>query len=130
MIEEQIRDFSSELFETNFEDLISEENSSQINTINQDLASQYYFLIKQKIESAWMEPKNIPDNLECHLKILVNSRGRILDISLQKSSGNLRFDNSALRAVRRVETFNFYKEMDQEIYENMFKSILFRFDPK
>ena len=61
-----------------------------------------------------MEPKNIPDNLECHLKILVNSRGRILDISLQKSSGNLRFDNSALRAVRRVETFNFYKEMDQK----------------
>tara|TARA_B100000161_G_scaffold190813_1_gene138223 strand:- start:315 stop:938 length:624 start_codon:yes stop_codon:yes gene_type:complete len=130
LIEEQIKDFSSELFETNFEDLISEENSSQINTINQDLASQYYFLIKQKIESAWMEPKNIPDNLECHLKILVNSRGRILDISLQKSSGNLRFDNSALRAVRRVETFNFYKEMDQEIYENMFKNILFRFDPK
>ena len=79
---------------------------------------------------AVLAPKNIPDNLECHLKILVNSRGRILDISLQKSSGNLRFDNSALRAVRRVETFNFYKEMDQEIYENMFKSILFRFDPK
>ena len=60
LIEEQIRDFSSELFETNFEDLISEENSSQINTINQDLYSQYYFLIKQKIESAWMEPKIFP----------------------------------------------------------------------
>ena len=69
----------------------------------------FNFLIKQKIESAWMEPKNIPDNLECHLKILVNSRGRILDISLQKSSGNLRFDNSALRAVGELKHLIFTK---------------------
>ena len=42
---------------------------------------------------------------------------------------NIRFDNSAMQAVRRVETFSIFKEMERQVYEETFKNIIFRFNP-
>ena len=51
------------------------------------------------VESAWVKPKNIQDGLVCDLRLVVNRNGRIISVSLIKSSGNIRFDNSAMKAV-------------------------------
>ena len=59
------------------------------------------------IESAWMKPRNIPNDLVANLRLKIRSSGRIIGVELIKSSGNIRFDNSALQAVRRVETLVF-----------------------
>ena len=46
------------------------------------------------------------------------------------SSGNIRFDNSALQAVRRVETFNFFNALSsKDLYEKEFKIIAISFNP-
>ena len=58
-----------------------------------------------------MKPRNIPEGLVANLRLHVLSTGRISKVDLIKSSGNIRFDNSALQAVRRVETLNFFKEI-------------------
>ena len=81
------------------------------------------------IEAAWIKPKNIQDNLICDIKIKTNSRGRIINITLLKSSGNIRFDNSALQAVKRVETFPFFNEIKKTTYEDAFKNIVISFNP-
>ena len=91
--------------------------------------------------------ENIEITLECnpddlnlkYLNDLVTSKVNRLSIGVQsfnnndlrllKSSGNIRFDNSAMQAVRRVETFSIFKEMPEEVYKNTFKSIIFRFNP-
>ena len=86
-------------------------------------------LIINLIEAAWIKPKNIQENLICDIKIKTNSRGRIVDISLINSSGNIRFDNSALQAVRRVETFAFFNEITKKTYEDVFKNIVISFNP-
>ena len=46
-----------------------------------------------------------------------------------KSSGNIRFDNSALQAVRRVETLNFFNEIPSSLYKKEFKKIAVSFKP-
>lgn len=91
--------------------------------------NQYSSLIINLIESAWIKPKNIQENLICDIKIKINSRGRIINISLIQSSGNIRFDNSALQAVKRVETFSFFNEIKKETYEDVFKNIVISFNP-
>ena len=91
-----------------------------------DILSSY---IIENIQSAWRKPINIQDGLVCDLRLSINKNGRIIDINLIKSSGNLRFDNSAIKAVQRVETFSFLKDIPINMYNSNFKSIVITFNP-
>jgi len=85
--------------------------------------------IIQTIENAWMKPRNIPEGLVANLRLNIQPTGRISRVDLLKSSGNIRFDNSALQAVRRVETLNFFNEMPAGLYSKKFKRIAVSFKP-
>ena len=76
-----------------------------------------------------MKPKNIPLGLVANLRLKIRPSGRISSVDLVKSSGNIRFDNSALQAVRRVETFNFFGSIPKPLYEQEFKNISISFNP-
>ena len=91
-----------------------------------DILSSY---VIENIQSAWRKPINIQDGLVCDLRLSINKNGRIIDINLIKSSGNLRFDNSAIKAVQRVETFSFLQDIPMSIYNSNFRSIVITFNP-
>jgi colicin import membrane protein len=76
-----------------------------------------------------MKPRNIPKDLVVNLRLKIRSSGRITGVDLVKSSGNIRFDNSALQAVRRVETFSFFNLIPKNLYESEFKIISISFNP-
>ena len=107
----EIPKISSEGSIINLEDLLNQELEALDSNQLENEINQYSSLIINLIESAWIKPKNIQENLICDIKIKINSRGRIINISLIQSSGNIRFDNSALQAVKRVETFSFFNEI-------------------
>ena len=113
----------------NLQDLINQESKVLDSNILENDINKYSSLIINLIEAAWIKPKNIQNNLICDIKIKINPRGRIVDISLINSSGNIRFDNSALQAVRRVETFSFFNEITKKTYEDVFKNIVISFNP-
>ncbi len=120
--------FDSLIPSISLDDLIAEDKSISTDyEENQiDILSSY---IIENIQSAWRKPINIQDGLVCVLRLSINKNGRIIDINLIKSSGNLRFDNSALRAVQRVETFSFLQDIPMSIYNSNFRSILITFNP-
>ena len=99
--------------------LSSEEN--EINKISKKIINL--------IESAWIKPKNIQDGLICDLRLSINKNERIMSVDLIRSSGNIRFDNSALKAVYRVESFNFYNKIPNNLYSNNFKKMVITFNP-
>ena len=99
--------------------LSSEEN--EINEISKKIINL--------IESAWIKPKNIQDGLICDLRLAINKNGRVMSVDLIRSSGNIRFDNSALKAVYRVESFNFYNKISNNLYSNNFKKMVITFNP-
>jgi hypothetical protein len=103
------------------EDIFLSEEQKQINLFAQKII--------QTIENAWMKPRNIPDGLIANLRLHIKPTGRISKVELLQSSGNIRFDNSALQAVRRVETLNFFKEIPYVLYEKEFKKIAVSFNP-
>ena len=120
--------FDSLITTINVEELLAEDEL--ISNRSQDNQTELYSsLMIQSIQSAWRKPMNIQDGLECNLRLSINKNGRITKVNLIKSSGNLRFDNSAIKAVQRVETFSFMKNISYSLYNNNFKSIVITFNP-
>mgnify|MGYP001296934825 FL=1 len=116
------------LIESNIVNLLSEESEIKADKEQQEI-SMYAQRIISTIEDAWMKPRNIPEDLVANLRLKIRSTGRIIGVELIKSSGNIRFDNSALQAVRRVETFNFFNLIPRTLYEEEFQVIAISFNP-
>ena len=116
------------IIESNISTLLSEENEIEMSKEEQEIL-KYAQKIILTIENAWMKPRNIPEGLVANLRLKIRSSGRIIRVDLIKSSGNIRFDNSALQAVRRVETFNFFYSIQKSLYEKEFQTISVSFNP-
>jgi TonB family protein len=119
---------NSQIIETTIANLLSEESEIEMNNEQQEI-SMYAQKIISTIENAWMKPRNIPEGLVANLRLRIRSSGRITSAELLKSSGNIRFDNSALQAVRRVETFYFFDSIPKTLYDKEFKVIAISFNP-
>ena len=113
---------------SNLSDLLEQEESISLSQ-EQEQIFFYSQKIINTIENAWMKPRNIPEGLVANLRLHIQSTGRISKVYLIKSSGNIRFDNSALQAVRRVETLNFFNEIPSSLYKKEFKKIAVSLKP-
>lgn len=109
-------------------ELLTEEIEVEVSKEQQEI-SMYAQQIILTIEDAWIKPKNIPEGLIANLRLRIRPSGRIINADLIKSSGNIRFDNSALQAVRRVETFNFFNSISKSLFEKEFQTISISFNP-
>ena len=125
---ESILTIEETMLYSNLEDLLEQEKNITL-SYEQEQIVFYSQKIINTIENAWMKPRNIPEGLVANLRLHVLSTGRISKVDLIKSSGNIRFDNSALQAVRRVETLNFFKEIPASLYNKNFKKIAVSFKP-
>lgn len=112
----------------NINDLI-DEDSEILSQSDQSKIDLFSSLIISNIQKAWRKPINIQDGLICDMRLTINKNGRIVKINLIRSSGNIRFDNSALKAVERVETFNFFDRIPSSLYQSDFRNILVKFNP-
>ena len=116
------------LIESSITNLLTEEAEVEVSKEQQEIA-MYAQRIISTIEDAWMKPRNIPENLVANLRLKIRPSGRIIGVDLIKSSGNIRFDNSALQAVRRVEAFNFFNSIPKILFEKEFQVISISFNP-
>jgi colicin import membrane protein len=116
------------LIESSITNLLTEEAEVEVSKEQQDIA-MYAQRIILMIEDAWMKPRNIPENLVANLRLKIRPSGRIIGVDLIKSSGNIRFDNSVLQAVRRVEVFNFFNSIPKTLFEKEFQVISISFNP-
>ena len=125
---ENIISFSPKIESTSIRKLIREDQLI-ISNSEEDQVNQFSNMMVQLIQSAWIKPQNMQDELVCNLRMLINKNGRIVKVDLIKSSGNIRFDNSAIKAISRVETFSFFNEIPFNLYQKNFKNIVITFNP-
>jgi len=125
---ENIISFSPKIESTNISKLIREDQLIKSSS-EDDQVNQFSNMMVQLIQSAWIKPQNIQDGLVCNLRMVINKNGRIVAVDLIKSSGNIRFDNSAIKAISRVETFSFFNEIPFNLYQKNFKNIVITFNP-
>ena len=127
-IEQDIKPTNTDEINISINDLIKIDKAEIASSSEKEI-NQISNMIVNMVESAWVKPKNIQDGLVCDLRLVVNRNGRIISVSLIKSSGNIRFDNSAMKAVNRVESFNFYNKIPNNLYADNFKKIVITFNP-
>lgn len=127
-IEQDIKPTNTDEINISINDLIKIDKAEIASSSEKEI-NQISSMIINMVESAWVKPKNIQDGLVCDLRLVVNRNGRIISVSLIKSSGNIRFDNSAMKAVNRVESFNFYNKIPNNLYADNFKKIVITFNP-
>ena len=127
-IEQDIKLTNTDEINISINDLIKIDKAEIASSSEKEI-NQISSMIVNMVESAWVKPKNIQDGLVCDLRLVVNRNGRIISVSLIKSSGNIRFDNSAMKAVNRVESFNFYNKIPNNLYADNFKKIVITFNP-
>ncbi len=128
IIPDETISFDSLIPSVSLDDLIAEDKLISKESQHSQV-ELYSSLIIKSIQSAWRKPINIQDGLVCDLRLSINKNGRIVNVNLIRSSGNLRFDNSALKAVQRAETFNFFKDIPYSLYNSNFKSVVITFNP-
>jgi hypothetical protein len=129
IISDKTISFDSLIPSVSLNDLIAEDKLISKES-EQNQVELYGSIIIKSIQSAWRKPINIQDGLICDLSLSINKNGRITNVNLIRSSGNLRFDNSALKAIQRVETFSFFKDIPYSLYNSNFKSLVITFNPK
>ena len=65
----------------------------------------YYTMIWGKIKGNWILPKGLigsEDVLEAALSVRIRRNGDVEDIKFERSSGNIYFDKSVLRAIEKA----------------------------
>ena len=71
------------------------------------LEQKYYLDVKDKIYAAWNMPSTAAgkSNLEMDVVIRIRKDGKLVDVSVDKGSGNRIYDESVMRAVRVAEPY-------------------------
>jgi colicin import membrane protein len=62
----------------------------------------YYALVTRKIWSEWIYPESDLSGLEVVITIKIDSEGKVISQEIEKSSGNILFDRSAVKAISKA----------------------------
>lgn len=105
------------------EALLSEEEDEQ-------LAASFVELIASRIESVWSRPPSARKGMQAELLIQLVPTGKVVSVTVVKSSGNAAFDRSAEQAVRKVDGFPELKDVPPAVFESYFRQLRLVFNPK
>lgn len=66
----------------------------------------YYSVIRDKVQTQWIYPEGFnAENVSIIISIKIGRNGKLIDSFVEKSSGNTRFDESLLSAVKKASPF-------------------------
>ncbi len=68
-------------------------------------AEEYYSILWQRIHDAWLIPSSMAASsygYETVVTLTIEKDGTITDLDIEKSSGNIYFDQTAIRAIKRA----------------------------
>ena len=80
-------------------------------------------LIQAKFINLWNKPFVLNENIQASIKLTLSPSGEILSSSLTSSSGNKKFDESALKAVSKVNFLTELSEIKRTDFEKYFREI-------
>ena len=97
---------------------------------DEEMALSYVEAIRNRIQQNWRLPPSARNGMECELSIQLVPTGRVVNVTIVKSSGNGSFDRSAEQAVLKVEQFPEIKDIPLRVFEQNFRHFTMRFRPE
>ena len=80
-------------------------------------------LIQEKFINLWNKPFVLNENIQASIKLTLSPSGEILSSSLISPSGNKKFDESALKAVSKVNFLTELSKIKRTDFEKYFREI-------
>ncbi len=112
------------------EKALKEEERAAAEAQMEEEALSYMELVQQKVQNNWNRPPSARSGMQCELLIQLVPTGRVVGVSVVKSSGNAAFDRSAEQAVRKAEVFPELKEMSPDVFEKYYRQMKLLFNPQ
>ncbi|MEM0953597.1 MAG: TonB family protein [Pseudomonadota bacterium] len=92
--------------------------------------ASYIALIASAVEANWSRPPSARNGMEAELLIQLIPNGKVVSVSLARSSGSAAFDNSAVSAVERAAAFPELKNLESRLFEQNFRRLRLKFKPE
>lgn len=93
-------------------------------------AVSYEGYIINEITRNWRRSPSARNGMQVEVMVHLLPSGRINDLYVHKSSGDQRFDEDAVRAIKRVGVFEKLQELDPAVFDRYFRKRIYRFRPE
>ena len=113
-----------------WEDMLAQEEAQMDAQEDQRAANSYRQIIQQRLSENWSRPPSARRNMEAQVRIQLVPTGRVVGVSIIKSSGDAAFDRSVEQAVRKAHQFIELQAMDIRLFELTFRSVDVAFSPE
>ena len=104
-------------------------DQAYINNISLGEIEKFSSIIKKQVVDNWNKPKGVGQNLKTEIEIDMVPTGEILSYRILKGSGNEAFDESAMKAISRVNTFDGLV-MQPKLFDDHFRKFILIFSPE
>ncbi|MEE4661688.1 MAG: cell envelope integrity protein TolA [Halieaceae bacterium] len=92
--------------------------------------ASYTALIARAVQDNWSRPPSARNGMEAELLIQLIPSGKVVNVSLVRSSGSPAFDSSAVSAVERAAAFPELQNMEPGLFEKNFRRLRLKFKPE
>jgi len=97
---------------------------------DEQAANSYRQLIQQRLSENWSRPPSARLGMETLIRIRLVPTGRVVGVTVLKSSGDSAFDRSVEQAARKAEQFVELQAMDPALFEKKFRQVDVAFSPE
>ena len=122
------RERLAKLAERAFEQALADEAFVLEESAGADAAITFLEGIYLKVVENWSRPPSARKGMEAELVVELIPTGEVVSVTLLKSSGSARFDESAERAVRKARRFDVPQDLG--LFEARFRSFTLLFRPE
>lgn len=110
--------------------MLNDEDITRTGALTNEQLGKWTGLIADRIEQNWNRPPNARRGMVVVLGIELSRAGQVVNVTIEKSSGDRAFDLAAEAAVRKVETFkDIIDQMKPEEF-NVFRKFNLEFNPE
>ena len=104
-------------------------DQAYINNISLGEIEKFSSIIKKQVVDNWNKPKGVSQNLKTEIEIDLVPTGEILSYRILKGSGNEAFDESAMKAISRVNIFDGLG-MQPKLFDDHCRKFILIFSPE
>ena len=123
-----LSDVNKALEEANQKDIKNIAFNKNNKEISKSDLIRYTALIKNQVMENWKRPSNISLDLKTEIEIILVPTGEIISSKIIQGSGNNVFDESAMRAISKVQTFEGLN-MQMNLFDEHFRNFILIFRP-
>ncbi len=116
--------------ETEFAETLAQEQADISAQEDERVANSFMQLIRQRLSDNWSRPPSSRRDMETLLEIRLVPTGRIVGVTVVKSSGDIAFDRSVEQAAFKAEQFEEIQQLEPRLFEKHFRIVKVAFSPQ